>query len=112
MCTSARLLCSSLSSTTCGQYGFCRWDAGFCDAQVPKPGVPVTANPTLKKDCPFPLWSIALVIVWLVMMVVLVFVILVIRTSTQQAVKSVKQDVAEVKDVVGGGKQKLDDNFL
>lgn len=97
-CFSSYLLCANLGVTNCKKYPFCTVrENTYCGT------VGVIGVNTVKVECDFsfPGWSVALIIVWLIIMVILGFIVLLaMGKSKQQKVTGVEKDEDVVVDSI------------
>lgn len=98
-CMSFELLCTKLPpGAPCDQSGLCRTDGVNCVWALPTG----TGAPGENKDpqcLNFPTWSIALIVLWVVLMCVLVFIILILKKKKHaDAIKGVEQENEVVVD--------------
>jgi len=104
-CFASYLLCANLGTSNCKKYPFCTVrENTYCGT------VGVIGVNKVKTECDvnFPSWSVALIIVWLIIMVILGFIVLLaMGKSKQQKVAAVEKD----DDVVVDSVQIRDDNF-
>ena len=104
-CFASYLLCANLGVENCKKYPFCTVrENTYCGT------VGVIGVNTVKTECDvkFPSWSVALIIVWLIIMVILGFIVLLaMGKSKQQKITGVEKD----DDLVVDSVQVREDNF-
>lgn len=97
-CISYDLICNRIDLTNCLKNSMCaiKSDA-YCAYGIPK-GNGQTGEATA--ECTqFPLWSVALIVLWLFIMLILGAIIVLAMKRKQQAITSVEQGKAEVDQV-------------
>ena len=97
LCYSAQVSCSMLSTGLCGNQVLCQTVGSSC-------AFPLSfgaSNVTLDQQCAsFPMWSIALLIVWLVIMIIIGFIILLIfKQKRDDAITEVEQSEVRIDSV-------------
>lgn len=111
LCMHFQLACSSLPTGSCETFPWClKLTDGSCLYYVPGQGV---AGNNDQSCLSFPTWSIALIVLWVLIMIVLIcIIVLAVRQRRLDAITEVEESEAQVNSVhVDKGNNNYDDNF-
>lgn len=97
-CFSYRLICTQLTIDVCTKMSMCAIRSNaYCMYAVPE-GDGVTGQST-SQCAPFPVWSIALIVVWVLIMIILIFIIVLILKKRNHVIKGIEREEIVIESV-------------